>query len=480
MKCKFRVLTAVTLIATLLVGCGQKFKLDPKNPITITVWHYYGGAVLNAFDRMLEEFNSTVGKKKGIIIEGNSFGHVDELEKAVTSSANKEVGSKDMPNIFSAYADIAYGIEQRGLLANLDNYLSEDVLNMYEDSFIEEGRIGNNGELKIFPIAKSTEALMLNDTDWLPFAQAENISYDDISTMEGMAETAKLYYEWTDKQTPDEPNDGKALFGRDAPASLFIISSRQFGTEIFTASGGKGTVNLDETIMRKIWDCYYVPFISGYYAANGRFRSDDTKVGDILSYVGSTSSSAFFPKEVTVDGVQHPIQAKVLPAPAFNGGEKVFVQQGAGMVVTSATPEEEYASVEFLKWFTAPENNIVFSGLSGYLPVQKKALDYDLIMKTLSENDITVDSVTDATIETVLAEIKNGAMYTSKAFAGATEARSILDNSLPNKAVADRQTVIELLSQGKTLDEAVAEFNTDENFNTWLDDMSQQLQAAIE
>lgn len=30
----------------------------------------------------------------------------------------------------------------------------------------------NNGELKVFPIAKSTELLYLNTTDFAPFAEA--------------------------------------------------------------------------------------------------------------------------------------------------------------------------------------------------------------------------------------------------------------------------------------------------------------------
>lgn len=54
-----------------------------------------------------------------------------------------------------------------------------------------------------------------------------------LSTMEGLAETAGKYYDWTDSLTPDIPNDGKAFYGRDAMANLFIIGSMQLGTEIF-------------------------------------------------------------------------------------------------------------------------------------------------------------------------------------------------------------------------------------------------------
>ena len=43
------------------------------------------------------------------------------------------------------------------------------------------------------------------------------------------------------------------------------------------------------------------------------------------------------------------------------------------MVVTAGDEAKVRASVEFLKWFTLPENNISFSVGSGYMPVTKAA-----------------------------------------------------------------------------------------------------------
>ena len=51
----------------------------------------------------------------------------------------------------------------------------------------------------------------------------------------------------------------------------------------------------------------------------------------------------------------------------------------AGMVVTAADEAKVRASVEFLKWFTQPENNISFSVDSGYLPVTTAANDMEAI-----------------------------------------------------------------------------------------------------
>ena len=39
--------------------------LDPNNPTTITIWHYYNGAQQEAFNTLVSEFNDSVGPRKG-------------------------------------------------------------------------------------------------------------------------------------------------------------------------------------------------------------------------------------------------------------------------------------------------------------------------------------------------------------------------------------------------------------------------------
>lgn len=479
---KNRVLSLILAAALLLMsGCSdteQNVKLDPKNPITISVWHYYNGAIMNAFEAMIQDFNETVGLEQGIIVEFYGHGNVAGLEEAVLSSANKEVGSSELPNIFASYADMAYEIEKLGLLANLEDYFTTEEQNEYLSSYIEEGKIGRNGELRIFPVAKSTEIMMVNETDWLPFANANGLTYDDLSTMEGVARVAEIYYHWTDSLTPEVENDGKSFFGRDVMANFFIIAAKEFDTEIFKVENGTATISVNAEVMRKIWDYYYVPYISGYFSAYGKYRSDDAKVGDILAYVGSTASASYFPSEVTAGGSVYPVTAKILPAPHFEEGGRVMVQQGAGMVVTKSTREEEYASVLFLKWFTETQNNIEFASLSGYMPVKEEAIDYELLKTEINENGITLDTITDETLKIALEEIKTSQLYTNKAFSGGAVARSVLEYNFQDKAVADREAVLQLIEGGSTHEQAVAQFNTDDLFNDWLEGFTIKLNEA--
>lgn len=459
-----------------LAGCGAdgkgQAKLDPKHPTTVTVWHYYNSTQQKAFDALVSEFNDTVGREKGVVVESYSQGNVGDLENSVLEAVHQKAGASEIPNIFAAYADTAYEVDRMGLAADLSQYLTEEEQGRFIKGYLEEGRFEENGGIKIFPVAKSVEIFMLNQTDWEVFAQATGARKEDLSTMEGVTATAQKYYEWTDSLT-EEPEDGKAFFGRDAMANYFLIGARQMGVELFSVQNGQAEFHLDREVMRRLWDNYYVPFVKGYFSAIGRFRSDDIKTGNIICFVGSSSGANFFPTEVTVnDEESYPIEMAVLPCPQFEGGERFAVQQGAGMVVTNLDPQEVLASVEFLKWFTEDEQNIQFSVSSGYLPVTKTANDLDAIRRNMGEQNVTA-SILEAALETVT----QNTLYTPKAFEEGTSARSILEYSLSDKAAADRAVVKERIDEGMSLEEAAAEFLAEENFEGWFKEIEQKLGA---
>lgn len=243
---------------------------------------------------------------------------------------------------------------------------------------------------------------------------------------------------------------------------------------IFDAKNGVMTLNLDKDVMRKLWDNYYVPFLKGWFGASGRFRSDDVKTGNLLSYVGSSSSSTFFPKQVlTSDTESHDIEMAVLPCPSFSGCAPVAAQQGAGMIVTKGTDAQIEASVEFLKWFTQPENNIAFSVSSGYLPVTHAAASLDAIRSSGLELSDSITTVLDLSLNAV----ENDGLYTTHAFPKGSTARNKLQSAMEDAAEADRATVEERIAAGQTPEEAEAEFLTDDYFDQWYETTRTTLEA---
>lgn len=485
MKRKYLLPTILcTVLALTSVGCSkgdtdavsETSSKSTKKPVSLEIWHYYNGLQQTVFDQKITEFNNTVGTEKGIIVESFSQGNVSDLENKIMSSANKEVGADEMPDIFSSYADTAYTLDEKEMVADLNPYFTEEELSQYRQEYLDEGRFTED-TLKIFPVAKSTELLFLDKTDWDKFSDATGAQVSQLTTMEGVVKTSEDYYNWTDSLT-DEPGDGKAFFGRDSLANYMIIGSKQLGKEVFSVDNGKVTYELDPVVFRSLWDNYYVPYIKGYFYSNGRFRSDDMKTGSVVSFVGSTSSASYFPNEVTIDDTtSYPIECMVLPAPIFADGDPYVVQQGAGMVVSKSNADKEAAAAEFLKWFTSTENNLDFSITSGYMPVKTESNTEESISPITSDTSTELNPHIRDAITVSMEQQKNTKFYTNHPFENGSKARNVLETMMNQKSMDDRQAIKDLISSGVSYEEAVSQYNTDENFNQWMKEITETLQT---
>ena len=467
------IMSSFIILGVLLSGCGsQKEELySSSNPVDITVWTYYNGDQLSSFNTLVKKFNRTQGKENGIYVESVSCGTVNDLEKNLKDSIEKKVGASEIPDMFSAYNDIAYTIDQMHGIVDLNKYFSDDELDEYIEGYVQDGNILNNGKLKVFPVAKSTEILTINKTDFDIFAKATNVSSKDLSTIEGLVEVSQKYYEWTDSLTP-KPNDGKAFFGRDAMANYILAGSMQLGDEIFKVKNGKMKLDYNEKVARKLWDNYYIPYIKGYFTASGVFRTDDIKTGNIIGYVGSSSSATYFPKTVTNSNDEtYSIKMETLPCPQFKDSKNYEIQQGAGMAVMKTTKTKQQAAVEFLKWLTDTKQNVQFSKETGYLPVKKEANKVEPLVD--NNNNMDTQKVVEVSIDTV----KENAMYSPKAFKQGTTARAYLQSMMADKATEDRQVVETNLKNGQDLDQATASFTSDEYFEQWYQETKTQLQT---
>ena len=160
----------VTFLVTACADRGDQGKLDPDHPVSIEIWHYYNGPQKLAFDELVKSFNETAGQEQGIIVEAFGQGNVNELFQKVHDAVDKKVGASEVPAVFAAYTDTLYDLDQRGMVADLSSYFTEEELAGYVDAYVEEGYFEGTDGLKIFPTAKSTEIMMVNKTDWDQFA----------------------------------------------------------------------------------------------------------------------------------------------------------------------------------------------------------------------------------------------------------------------------------------------------------------------
>jgi multiple sugar transport system substrate-binding protein len=432
------------MLGTILTACSSEILTGPKNQVVLTLWHNYGGQLKDTMDEMIDKFNETVGAKEGIIISVTSISGSDTLHDKLIMAANGEPGAPPLPDITTAYPKTALTLAQKGLLCDLNEQFTQEELSAYVPGFLEEGKILGDG-LYVFPIAKSTEALFVNTTIFDRFAGETGVSIDDLKTFEGIFSTAALYYDWTDRQTPDIPNDGKMFFMADSLYNFSLIGCKQLGTE-FTEDG---TVDLTTPQARRVWESYYKSSVSGHAAIFDGYATDLAKTGDIVCSIGSTAGISFFSPTVTyADNTSEPVELAVLPYPTFEGGKRIALQRGGGMCVIRSTQEKERSAGTFLKWFTSPENNLHFVSSTGYLPVTAEAFGEIMTRE--------MDSIKDQNIKKMLAASRtmqrDYEFCVAPLFEEVDKIQDLYENRFKETAARSRQAYLNLLKSQKQED----------------------------
>ena len=89
MRCKTKknvslfIIIAITYaISFTFFSCNKRNTLlDPKKPTTLTMWHVYGEQVNSPMNDFIEQFNATIGKEKGIIINVTLMSNASQIGK---------------------------------------------------------------------------------------------------------------------------------------------------------------------------------------------------------------------------------------------------------------------------------------------------------------------------------------------------------------------------------------------------------------
>jgi len=433
-------LSVVLLLA--LASCGSPDKPSKQNPVSITVWHTYVEDMQNAFNALIEEFNNTLGAENGITVKVTAVNDARVINEYLLAAADDDPGALELPDIALVYPVVAAVLAEKGALADLSGYFSQTELDEFVPQFIEEGRLGTES-LYIVPVAKSTEVLYVNRTHFDRFSSETGVGIDILSTFEGIAEAAMLYYGWTDSKTPDTPNDGKMFFYPEGLFNQAMIGFQQLGGDIVEGDA----LNLSDRIYKRIWDCYYAPAVKGGTIIYDGWSNYLASTGDVVCAIATSAGSSFYPSSIThADNTKEDVVFDVLPYPVFEGGESVSFQRGGGFCVTKSEPIREYAAYLFLDWFTEAEQNLVFCANTGYMPVRKNAFD-----EILAGNLPVIDNpMVEKALLTVAAMQNSYRFYFPPVFDGFDSLQTRYAERLRSAAQSSRDEYLQLL---ETLDE---------------------------
>ena len=359
---RIAILLCFIILMTSFSGCGQNStSLSPENPVALTMWHVYGSQTKSPLNDVINEFNQTVGKEKGITINVESVTSSSAIDKALSASANGEPGADTMPDLFTAYPRVVELIGKDRLLS-WDGYFSEKELSYFHKDFLSEGYFGK--DLLMLPIAKSSEAFYLNKTLFDRFSTATGVTVNELNTFKGIFDATRKYYDWSNGQNFMQINDYY---------NYAYVGMKAHGSELVR----NGRLRLDDNAFRTIWLPLAETAIYGGICLEEGYAAARWKTVEIIANTGSTADVLYQPNEVVYsDNTTEAIEAIALPYPTFTENTSGVIYRGGGLFAVKNSDERyNQAAYIFAKWLTEKEHNLDFVTNAGYLPVTAEAFD---------------------------------------------------------------------------------------------------------
>lgn len=194
MKKRIALILIAVLALTVLSGCAKKTALNPKEPVTLTMWHVYGEQADSPMNRLVEEFNQTVGREKGIIINVTLMSSTAQIGQKLLDAQAQTPGVPAMPDLFFCHNNNAEELGAENLL-DWKTQFTEEELSAYVPEFLDDGMVDD--QLCVFPVSKSTHLLFVAGTQFNRFSADTGVSYDDLATWDGFFDAAAKYYDWS-------------------------------------------------------------------------------------------------------------------------------------------------------------------------------------------------------------------------------------------------------------------------------------------
>ena len=335
--------------------------LDPKKPTTLTMWHVYGEQVDSPMNAFIEQFNKTVGREKGIIINVTLMSNASQIGKKLKDAQTDKAGSKEMPDLFFCHSSDARSLGADNLL-NWKDYFSPSELNDFVPDFLSDGTVDDN--LSVFPVSKSTYMLFIAGGVFDRFAAEKKVSLSNLGTWKGFFDVAEKYYEWS---------GGKPFCAIDFLIRLVELCVISDGENI---SYKDGWYDVNNPALIKAYDMFATSIAKGHIVVSDMYSNTQVMTGQACAGIGSSASVLYYNDEITYpDNTSEPMNLRVLPMPQQTGKQKVATQAGVGLCAYKTTDVKAEASTVFAKWFTEERRNVDFVLSTGYMPVRKGAFD---------------------------------------------------------------------------------------------------------
>ena len=350
-------------------------------PVELQFWHSISNPVhAEVLDKLIAQFNDTVGKEKQITVTATFNGSSSDLYSNVIAAIKAETA----PDVTLALRPYVADYLQTDLVVDLTPYIQDETVGMpdYEDIF--EGL--RNGGIPAREIGDwDSDELVLIQGIMDAFFEENGLTVP--ATWDELIETSKKIHEIT----------GAPAFGWDNLAGSFMTLVKQYGGRYTDPEGNIYFAEEDSETALKVLNLWKENVGSGIWRTAGEdmFFSGPFANEQIPMYVGDSVEASYIP-------AKNP-ELKWSTAPIPQVSDDTAANLSAGHVITalnqSGNPEKAYASYELIKFLTSKEANLaVVTAGTGYLPIRQSVADseeykayvadgHDFLTAAVEQND---------------------------------------------------------------------------------------------
>lgn len=373
-KANYKNLGIILLISTLIISLVFIVSRNKKDPITLTMWHVYGEQASSPMDKLVDEFNDTVGREEGIIINVTANSNAAEIGGELLDSQAKKSGSKKMPDLFFCHSGDADALGAENLV-DWEEYFSKKDLETYQKDFLEDGRVGD--KLLVFPFSKSTHMLFINGSMFARFSKETGLTYDDLKTWDGFFEVAEKFYNWS---------NGKAFCAMDYILREIELAALSEEPNL-SLHNDKGWYDKDNLSFKKQFGKFMKSLLEGHIIVSDLYANTQMMTGETPGGISSSAAILYYNDTVTYpDNTSEDMDLKVLPLPVNKNENKFDTLAGTGLCAYKTSEDKAKAAVIFAKWITESERNLDFVTKAGYIPVRSEAFK-KISTKEFENND---------------------------------------------------------------------------------------------
>ena len=359
----------ILIISSLLIGAVLfAGGASESGKTTVEIWHSNAGIAGNAFEEIVDEFNSTIGEEKGIVIEPIYQGAANDVLTKVKAAATADRFS--LPDI--AQLDATACLDMK----NADYLILPQDINL-DTSYIMpsaiEALMSDRGLLGI-PFNASSLLFFYNKTLF------DSLSLDPPETLDDFAEIAPLLGE--------KDSNGKitryAFAGVPATYELGTFIGAQNGLSYFVdmQNGHMGTPEKvlleDEGTFRNFLVHWKNLYDTGWVNNITSGISTEFAAGRTATMLSSSSDIASVIKNV---GGRFEVGTAFVPKTDENATGGVNIGGGSFFIFT---PSDAVRTV--LEYFISENVQLKWAEETGYMPINTDLYDNPDYLSFLSEN----------------------------------------------------------------------------------------------